>query len=97
MTPESRHLSSHPGFGCCVTGRTSGTIPYRSIRKEAEIKASRKTLLGLVEEKFDIVPKSLKEKLLKLDDADILNTLSRKIINADSLDEFEELVDKALK
>ncbi len=54
-------------------------------------------MLGQLEEKFDIVPKHIREKLQQVEDDEILNALSRKLISASSLEEFEKLLDKALK
>lgn len=48
-------------------------------------------------ERFHFVPKSIREKLGVLNDAEILNELVRKVVIVETLDEFETLLERALK
>ena len=65
--------------------------------KNAEIKALRNTLLTQLEENSIQYLSRYGEKVLQVEDIDILNSLLKKVVKVDSLDEFEEIVVKALK
>ena len=70
-------------------------------RKEAAEKAAIETSLSIVidllEDMFEIVPKHVKDKLQKIQDADILRYLSKKINKAETIEEFEQFLDKAMQ
>ncbi len=67
-------------------------------RKEATEKATinvlKSNILDLLEEKFGIVHGGIKDKLQKIQDPDVLRYLSKKIIKAETIEEFEEFLDK---
>lgn len=65
-------------------------------RKEGAVINSRETIIDLLVEKFDFVPKSLREKIATINDKDIMSDLTRKIIKTSSLEEYEDLIDKVL-
>lgn len=69
-------------------------------RKEAAEKATKKarqdTIIELLAEKFDFVPKPLREKISQINDEDIMSELIRKVIKTSSLEEYEDLLDRVL-
>ena len=68
-------------------------------RKEAAVKAAkestRKNIIDLLTEKFDFVPRSIRDNIDILDDKAILDELLKKIIRVGTLEEFNALLDKA--
>lgn len=72
-------------------------------RKEAAAKAAEKTaiestqkhIMDLLIEKFDFVPKTVRESVGTIEDLSILEELHKKIIKVDSLEEFKTLLEKA--
>lgn len=64
-------------------------------RKEAAKEATLSVLLGQLEEKFELVPRRIKKQLSEIQDQETLRYLSRKIIKAATLEEFEEFLKKA--
>lgn len=70
-------------------------------RKEAALKAqtdtTRKNIVSLLSEKFDFVPRNIRESIIIIDDLDVLDELHKKIIKVDTIEEFKKLLDKAKK
>ena len=70
-------------------------------RKEATIaankKSARKYITDLLIEKFDFVPKSLRDSIDSLDDIVALEELLKKIIKIETLEDFKILLGKAIK
>ena len=66
-------------------------------RKEAIIVNTRENILDILSERFDFVPKDIREQLEALNDTEILNELVRKAVRIETLEEFKELLEKALK
>ena len=68
-------------------------------RKEAAREAARETmasiLLEQLEEKFDLVPGRIKDKLHEIQDSDMLRYLTKKIIKVTTVEEFEDYLEKA--
>lgn len=72
-------------------------------RKEAATKAAekakkesaRKYIIDLLTEKFDFVPKAIRESIENLDDISVLDELHKKIIKIATIEEFKILLDKA--
>ncbi|NMB40464.1 MAG: hypothetical protein GX996_00790 [Firmicutes bacterium] len=68
--------------------------------KEATEKATYSTLQtnihDLLEVKFNIVSEHISAKLQKIQDAEVLRSLSKTIIKADTIEEYEQHLDKAL-
>ncbi len=56
----------------------------------AAINTSLSIVIKLLGEKYDFVPKHIKEHLHQINDPDLLQTLSTKIIKIGTLDEFEQ-------
>jgi predicted transposase YdaD len=63
--------------------------------EEERKEAVKVILLEQLEEKFDFVPGSIKDKLHTIQDPDILRYLSKKIIKAATLEDFEDCLEKA--
>ncbi len=71
--------------------------------KEAAIKAAkeatnittRQKTVDVLTERFDFVPRSIKEQLEEISDGDILNQLFKKAIRVSTVDEFIECLNKA--
>lgn len=70
-------------------------------RKEAAEKAQRETtkknILDLLSEKFDFVPKNIRDSIADIDDIGVLDGLHKKIIKVNTIEEFNNLLEKAKK
>lgn len=66
-------------------------------RKEAAITITKENILDILAERFDFVPKDTRKRLENLSDSEILNELVRKAVRVDTLKEFDELLEKALR
>ncbi len=66
-------------------------------RKEASINTSISIILKLLDEKFEIVPENIKDKLQEIEDPDVLQYLSTKVIKAETLEEFQQYLEKTMK
>lgn len=70
-------------------------------RKEAAEKAAneaaKKYIVQLLSEKFDFVPKDIRNSIEKTDDGVLLEELHKKIIRIESLEDFRKILDKAIK
>ena len=64
--------------------------------KEATLEASKKNLVELLEGRFDILQLSTRKNIKELKQESI-DGLFRKAINISSIEDFEELLDKAIK
>ena len=68
-------------------------------RKEAAEKAqkesAKKYIIELLTEKFDFVPKAVRDNVEGLEDKAILDELLKKIIKVGTIEEFKVLLDKA--
>ena len=65
--------------------------------ERATINTSLSIILRLLDEKFEIVPKSIKDKLQEIKDPEVLQYLSAKVIKAETLEEFQQYIEKAVK
>ncbi len=63
--------------------------------KKTEITTTRQNTVDALTERFDFVPRSIKEQLEEISDADLLNQLFKKAIRVSSVDEFIECLNKA--
>lgn len=61
--------------------------------KETAINITKKNMLDLLEEKFDIIPKVIYEKIDKIDNLNSLQLLNKKILKVDDIEKFEKLID----
>ena len=61
------------------------------------IKATQKLIVATLTERFDVAGPGLTEKIKSITSLDTLDALFRKSHRVNSLDEFRELVDKALE
>lgn len=66
-------------------------------RKETIIENTRENILDILAERFDFVPKDIRERLEAFNDAEILNELVRKSVRVETMEEFSKLLEKALK
>lgn len=74
-------------------------------RKEAAEKAAEKAaietslsiVLRLLGEKFEFVPKRIKDRLQEIKDVEILQSLSTKVVKVSTLEEFERYLEKILQ
>ena len=64
---------------------------------DAEIKATQKHILENLTERFDVVGSGLTDRIKSIQSLEILNALFRQTNRVNSLEEFRELVDKALE
>ena len=62
---------------------------------KTEIKTTRQKTVDVLMERFDFVPRSIKEQLEEISDVDLLNQLFKKAIRVSSVDEFIECLNKA--
>ena len=65
-----------------------------AVEKTAK-ESTKKHIIDLLSEKFIFVPKDIREGITYLDDLVILEDIHRRIIKIDSLEEFQQLLDKA--
>lgn len=67
-------------------------------RKEAAKKASKeaakKYIIELLLEKFDFVPKDIRDDVQSIDDVAILDGLHKKIIKINTIEDFKMLLEK---
>jgi len=66
-------------------------------RKEATTATTQKNIIELLAERFDIVSKKTRDNIGQIKDIVILNELFRKSIRVTSLEDFETILDKAIK
>ena len=64
--------------------------------KRGGLLTSRYMLLESIEEKFDIVPQDIAQKIDRIESHETLHSLFRKTFRCDSLEDFSFLVEKAL-
>ncbi len=55
---------------------------------------TRENILDILAERFDFVPKDIREQLETLNDTEILNELVRKTVKMETLEEFKGLLEK---
>lgn len=65
-------------------------------RKESAIRTKKETIIELLEERFDVIPKEIRENLEKITEKETLDVLFRKAIRVSTLAEFEQLVNKVV-
>jgi len=65
--------------------------------QQTKIEATQKHILENLTERFDVVGSGLTDKIKSIQSLEILNALFRKTNRVNSLDEFKELVDRALE
>ncbi len=64
--------------------------------QQGEIKKAQQFIIENLTEKFDVVGQSLSEKIKSIQSLDILNMLFKKTHRVNSVEEFDQLVDKVL-
>ena len=62
-----------------------------------EVKATQSHILENLTERFDVVESGLTDRIKSIQSLEILNALFRKTNRVNSLDEFRDLVDKAIE
>ena len=65
-------------------------------RQEGMLLTSREAVTDVIETRFEAVPKSMINRIRKINDADVLKMLHKKAIIVGSLKEFKEIVDNVL-
>ena len=65
--------------------------------KQAEIKATRETLIDVAGDFHGPLPNFLQDKIKSIESIDSLRTLTRKVYRTQSLEEFAELVNRAVQ
>lgn len=63
---------------------------------KAAVNKARKTIIELLIQRFDFVSKSIREEIEKIDDEETLDELFRKAVKTPSLEDFSELLKKAV-
>ena len=66
-------------------------------RKETSTANSQKFIIESLAERFDIVPKKTRENIAQINDIVILTELFRKSIRVSTIEDFETILDKAIK
>ena len=66
-------------------------------RKETATATSQKFIIESLAERFDIVPKKTRENIAQINDIVILTELFRKSIRVSTIEDFETILDKAIK
>ena len=70
-------------------------------RKEAAEKAAKeatkRNILSLLIEKFDFIPKDVRERISLIEDVSILDEIHKKIIKLDTIEDFKNLLERAMK
>jgi len=66
-------------------------------RKEAATATTQKNIIELLAERFDIVPKKTRENIEEIKDIIILTELFRKSIRVSTIEDFQTILDKAIK
>lgn len=66
-------------------------------RKETAIATTQKNILELLAERFDIVPKKARENIAQITDIVILDQLFKKSIRVSTIEDFQTILDKAIK
>ncbi|WP_232300476.1 hypothetical protein [Desulfonatronovibrio magnus] len=64
--------------------------------QKAKIENTQKHIIESLTERFDVVGKSLSEKIKSIQSLDMLNTLFKKTYRVNSVEEFDQLVNKVL-
>lgn len=65
--------------------------------KKAALDSSKKKLIELLEGRFDVISLSIRRNIQQLNEEPILDELFKKAINIPSVEDFEKLLDKAIK
>ncbi|MCB2306061.1 hypothetical protein LGL08_05260 [Clostridium estertheticum] len=65
--------------------------------EKAQIETTRKNILALLSEKFDFVPKNIIESVMVIDDIAVLDWLVKKIIKVETIENFEHLIEEAMR
>lgn len=65
--------------------------------QEAELQTTKRNIIELLVEKFDFIPKVMRENIENINDILILHDLFRKSIKVSTIEEFQEILDKAIK
>lgn len=63
--------------------------------KETAREAAKKYIMELLTEKFDFIPKEIRESITSIDDVTILDELHKKVIKVQTIDEFSDLLKRA--
>ena len=58
---------------------------------------AREAVIDILELRFDVVPESIINRLNEIYDPSILKIFHRKAVNANSLEEFEQIIDLMIK
>ncbi|WP_449519257.1 hypothetical protein [Clostridium sp.] len=66
-------------------------------RKESAIATTQKNIIELLAERFDIVSKKTRENIEEIKDIVILTELIRKSIRVSTIEDFQTILDKAIK
>ena len=64
--------------------------------QKAKIENTQNHIIESLTERFDVVGKSLSEKIKSIQSLDMLNTLFKKTYRVNSVEEFDQLVNKVL-
>ena len=65
--------------------------------EKASKKSAQKYIIDLLTEKFDFIPKALRESIETIDDIVVLEEIFRKTLKINTLEEFTALIEKAKK
>ncbi len=72
-------------------------VAAKEATEVATINTSISIVIALLEDKFDIAPRHVKDKMQKINDPEILKTLSKKVMKVTTLEEFEQHMEKMLQ
>ena len=61
------------------------------------LQSTREAVIDILELRFEVVPESIVNRLNEINDPSILKILHRKAVKANSLEEFEQIIDLMIK
>ena len=65
--------------------------------EKVAISKTRESIIDLLTEKFDFVPRTMQEQLAKVNDQVVLHSLLRKIIRVEGLEDFGASLEKVVR
>ena len=75
--------------------KEAATKAAKEAAEKAQKEAAKKYIIDLLTEKFDFVPKIIRENIDNLEDIAILDELHKKIIKINTIEEFKIMLEKA--
>ncbi|WP_032122653.1 hypothetical protein [Clostridium amazonitimonense] len=64
---------------------------------KAEVETTKKNIIDLLVEKFDFIPKEVRECIERINDILVLNELFKKSVKTITIEDFQKILEKAMK